>query len=171
MVKATTIVQSNQEFSTQHHQDDGVVAVFAGATRGIGARTLERMITLYRSPTFYELGRSSTRFAAQHKTLEFLNSECKIVYIETDVSLISGINFASERIKAAEKKVDYLCMSMGGLPLTGAKYTTEGLETCFAISYVSRLRPLFNLLPLLHQSARPRVLRVLNGGREKRINE
>lgn len=199
MVASGTIVQSNQRFSSQHRDDGGVVGVFAGATSGIGARTLERMTTMFRSPTFYVLGRSYTRFATQRKKLESLNPECNIIYLETDVSLISGIDFACQQIKNAETKVDYLCMSMGGLPLAGAQCmciyiancafiflrvdspmcsqlivnvdTKEGLETCFTLSYTSRMRLLFNLLPLLNQSARPRVLSVLNGGKEKSIAE
>jgi hypothetical protein len=39
------------------------------------------------------------------------------------------------------------------------------------VSYYSRLRLVSNLLPLLHHSAHPRVLSILNGTKEKRINE
>jgi len=49
--------------------------------------------------------------------------------------------------------------------------TKEGIDTCFALSYFSRIRLITNLLPLLRQSPRPRVLSVLNGGREKPIRE
>ncbi|KAI1331632.1 hypothetical protein F5Y16DRAFT_239908 [Xylariaceae sp. FL0255] len=171
MVASEAIVANNRAFASQHREDDGIVGVFAGATSGIGARTLERMMTIYRAPTFYVLGRSSISFAVQRKTLEALNPDANIIFIETDVALISGIDSACQMIKASEKKVDYLYMSPGGLPRWGAQYTKEGLETSFAISYLSRVRLLFNLLPLLNRSARPRVLSVLNGGREKKINE
>jgi len=40
---------------------------------------------------------------------------------------------------------------------------------CFAVSYYTRIRLVCNLLPLLHQSERPWVLSVLNGGREKAL--
>ncbi|RYP45460.1 hypothetical protein DL769_011462 [Monosporascus sp. CRB-8-3] len=160
MVAASAVVQSNASFASQNHE--GVVCVFAGATSGIGARTLERMTTMFKAPTFYVLGRSSARFAKQRKTLESLNRDCKIVFIETEVALISGIDLASQQITAAEQKVDYLYMSMD---------TEEGLETNFTLSYFSRMRLLSNLLPLLHQSPRPRVLSVLAGGREKFIIE
>ena len=49
--------------------------------------------------------------------------------------------------------------------------TREGLETCFALSYYARIRLICNLLPLLRQSSRPRVLSVLNGGNEKALHE
>lgn len=47
----------------------------------------------------------------------------------------------------------------------------EGLEVNFAVSYYSRARILAILLPLLHQSPQPRILSILNGTKEKRINE
>ncbi|KAI1078797.1 hypothetical protein F5B20DRAFT_192781 [Whalleya microplaca] len=169
MTPVATVIRSNEEFASQNNQ--GAVCVFAGATSGIGARTLERMMTMFASATFYILERSASRFASQRKVLESLHPQMSIVFIETDVSLISGIDAACEQIAAAEKKVDFLCMSMGGIPINGAVLTREGLETCFAISYYSRMRLVFNLLPLLHQSQRPRVLSVLNGGKEKRIDE
>jgi len=49
--------------------------------------------------------------------------------------------------------------------------TTEGLETSFAVSYYARLRLVANLLPLLRRSPNPRVLSILNGTKEKKINE
>jgi NAD(P)-dependent dehydrogenase (short-subunit alcohol dehydrogenase family) len=53
----------------------------------------------------------------------------------------------------------------------GATDTKEGLDTCFSLSYYSRVRLVVNLLPLLRRSSRPRVLSVLNGGKETAINE
>lgn len=49
--------------------------------------------------------------------------------------------------------------------------TPEGLEASFAVSYYSRIRLVSNLLSLLHQSERPHVLSILNGTREKAIDE
>lgn len=49
--------------------------------------------------------------------------------------------------------------------------TDEGLELCFAVSYYSRLRLAWNLLPLLRRSSQPHVLSILNGTKEKRIDE
>jgi len=42
---------------------------------------------------------------------------------------------------------------------------------CFALSYYSRMRLTTNLLPLLRQSPRPRILSVVNGGREKQMRD
>lgn len=55
--------------------------------------------------------------------------------------------------------------------LNGRIDTKEGLETCFALLYYSRMRLVWNLLPLLRQSPRPRVLSVLNAGREQSMRD
>ncbi|MCJ1454548.1 hypothetical protein MMC28_004901 [Mycoblastus sanguinarius] len=169
MVKATTIRQCNARFASEHHA--GLVCVFAGATSGIGAGTLERMALMLQAPTFYVLGRSAARFASQRAKLESLNSSCKVVFLEAEVSLLSDVDAACTQITAAEQKVDYLYMSAGLMPLNGPQYTKEGLETCFAISYYSRMRLTSNLLPLLRKSPQPRVLSVLAGGREKSMRD
>ena len=49
--------------------------------------------------------------------------------------------------------------------------TEEGLELYYALSYWSRARLVSNLLPLLRQSREARVLSILNGTLEKKINE
>ncbi|KAF2107992.1 hypothetical protein BDV96DRAFT_692962 [Lophiotrema nucula] len=172
MVRFSAIKQSNAAFAKQDVSNTrGLVVVLAGATSNLGQGTLMQLAAMLDGSTFYVLGRSATRFAGQLAKLEGLNPNLRVVFIETDVSLLSGIDSACQRIVAAEKKVDYLFMSQGCIPLTVPKYTKEGLDTCFALSYFSRIRLIVNLLPLLRQSPRPRVLSVLNGGREKAIRE
>jgi NAD(P)-dependent dehydrogenase (short-subunit alcohol dehydrogenase family) len=185
MTTITTIKQRNKQFASERHA--GYVCVFAGATSGIGAGTLERMALMLDAPTFYVLGRSAARFASQRAKLESLNPSCKIVFLETEVSLLSDVDTVCKQISSAEQKVDCLYMSQGMMPLnapectclqvlksqllTGGIDTKEGLEMCFAISYYSRMRLVQNLLPLLRQSPRPRVLSVLNAGKEKAMND
>ncbi|RDL31189.1 Uncharacterized protein BP5553_09978 [Venustampulla echinocandica] len=169
MVKATAISQCNARFASEHHE--GLVCVFAGATSGIGAGTLERMVTMLAKSTFYVVGRSAARFVSQRAKLESLNPSCKVVFLEAEFSLLSDVDAVCTKIIAAERKVDFLYMSPGLVPLNGPEYTKEGLEMCFAISYYSRMRLTWNLLPLLRQSPRPRVLTVLNGGREQPMRD
>ncbi|KAL1870723.1 hypothetical protein Daus18300_005043 [Diaporthe australafricana] len=170
MVGATAVAESNDAYAQDQHS--GLVCVFAGGTAGIGQATLERLASMLHSSTFYVLGRNKQRHAPWLDQLTATSSN-KFVFIETQVSLISGIDTACNEILSAERKVDILCMSPGGMPFAGAKYTEEGLETCFAVSYYSRLRLVSNLLPLLNQCReRPaRVLSILNGTKETKIDE
>ena len=185
MVKAT-VVRQNIEFNKE--QDVGLVCVFVGATSGIGASTLETTVQKLQKSTFYVLGRSASRFADQRAKLESLGTSCRIVFIQAEVSLLSAVDAACKQIAVSEQRVDYLYMSPGLIPLNGPQCTClpntelafadmvpldtkEGLETCFALSYYARIRLVCNLLPLLRQSLRPRVLSVLNGGNEKALHE
>ena len=115
MVSQSIIKSSNTVFAKTH--DEGLVCVFAGATSGTGAGTLLNMaVTLQHSPTFYIIGRSATRFAAQRKKLESANSSVKIVFIEAEISLLHDVDRISAQITKNEKKVDFLFMSSGMIP-------------------------------------------------------
>jgi len=89
MVSISVVKQSNATFAKQHAES--LVVVLAGATSNLGAGTLEQLATMLYASTFYVLGRSATRFTTQRETLQKLNPSLKIVFIETDVSLIAGI--------------------------------------------------------------------------------
>lgn len=119
MVRLATIVESNRLFAKENAEHgERLVCVFAGATSNTGAATVEQLAPLLPASIFYILGRSASRFQIQRAKLESLNRRLKIVFLETDVSLISSIDAACERIAAAESKVDYLYMSQGCIPLT-----------------------------------------------------
>ena len=117
MVKATSIFQQNARFASEQHA--GAVCVFAGATSGIGASTLERMVSLLHDPTIYVLGRSAQRFSSQRSNLESLNPRCRIHFLECEFALLAHVDAVSRRVTDAEQKVDYLYMSPGLIPLNG----------------------------------------------------
>ena len=121
MVSIRTTRQSNARFASEHHA--GVVGVFAGAAKGIGAATLAKMVSMLQAPTFYFLGRSSARFAGQRANLENLSSSYRIVFLEAEVSLLSAVDAACKQISAAEPKVDFLYMSQGLFPLNAPQCT------------------------------------------------
>ena len=188
MVTTTAVREHNARFADEQHS--GLVCVFTGGTSGIGAGTLEKMVTQLHQSTFYVLGRSEDRFAAQRRKLEALAPTNKIVFVHAQVSLIRDVDAVCKRIASKEQKADYLYMSAGLVPLNGAECksfsiarfgivwhlltqstdTHEGLETCFAVSYYCRIRLIYNLLPLLRQSPSPRVQSALNGGEEGAID-
>lgn len=117
MVKFLTITEANARFASDSAHNVGLVCIFAGATSGTGAGAIERMAVMMQAPTFYVLGRSAARFASQRAKLESLNPSLKLVFLEVEVSLISDIDAVSKQITAAERKVDYLYMSQGCIPL------------------------------------------------------
>ncbi|KAK4451985.1 hypothetical protein QBC34DRAFT_294368 [Podospora aff. communis PSN243] len=157
----------SQNATLKAKQRRDVVAVFVGATSGIGLSTLQTTATLFPNPTIYILGRSASRFAPHLSTLQTLNPSATLIFLERDPSLLSEIDNACAEILDKQTKLDYLFMSPGLMPLNGPQLTSENLETCFVLSYYGRIRLIQNLLPLLRQAPAPRVLSVLAAGREK----
>lgn len=121
MVKFSTIIQANERFASDSKRNTGLVCVFAGATSGTGAGTIERMATMVQASTFYVLGRSAARFATQREKLKNLNPSNKIEFLNAEVSLISEVDFVSTQISALEQRVDYLYMSQRCIPLNVPK--------------------------------------------------
>jgi NADP-dependent 3-hydroxy acid dehydrogenase YdfG len=111
MVVISEIRRRNASYASQGHR--GLVCVFAGATAGIGAATLREMVGLLHSSTFYVLGRDPHRYQDKLDELKKLGPSNNIVFIETQIALISGIDKACREISAAAKKIDVICVSPG----------------------------------------------------------
>ncbi|KAF4439070.1 hypothetical protein FACUT_4424 [Fusarium acutatum] len=152
--------------SSSHPAPQSFVAVFVGATRGIGLATLKVLIRALPQPRFYVIGRSKARFAGELAILNESNPNATIQFVEAEVSLIKAIDGACERIMKLEKHVDLLFMSPGSLAFGGPRYTEEKLDLCFSLSFYTRMRLIERLLPMLMQAPHPRVLSVLAGGHE-----
>ncbi|KAH7203272.1 hypothetical protein BKA60DRAFT_527227 [Fusarium oxysporum] len=152
--------------SSSHPAPQSFVAVFVGATRGIGLATLKALTRALPNPRFYVIGRSKARFAGELALLNEYNPNAAIQFVEAEVSLIKGIDGVCERIMNLEKHVDLLFMSPGSLAFGGPHYTEEKLDLCFALSFYIRMRLIERLLPMLMQAPHPRVLSVLAGGHE-----
>ena len=120
------------------------------------------------------------------------NPDGKITFIKSDTSLLKNVDKACEQIKKQEEKVNLLFMTQGYLTLDGRKgspwsnrhrcfvltkftETEEGLDRKFSLHYYSRMRFTSNLLPLLSHAASDnelsRVVTILAGGREAKVNE
>lgn len=148
------------------------VALFVGGTSGIGRSTLRQLALNTEAPTAYVVGRSENDAKPLLKELHQLNPLGSYNFIEADVSLISNVDEACERIKQHEKALDLLFMTPGGISLVGRRETSEGIDKLFALRYYARMRFAQNLLPLL-EAAEPqpgRVVSVLGGGFEGNIN-
>jgi NADP-dependent 3-hydroxy acid dehydrogenase YdfG len=118
MVEISEIRKSNADYAAQDHR--GLVCVFAGATAGIGAATLREMVGLLRSSTFYVLGRDPHRYQDNLDELKSIGPTNDIVFVEAQISLISGVDKACSFIRGASNKVDVICVSPGGMPFQGA---------------------------------------------------
>ncbi|RSM02082.1 hypothetical protein CEP52_008228 [Fusarium oligoseptatum] len=172
MVSLQIVQQSNARLATL---PKGLVALFIGATSGIGQSALEQFAQHASSPRIYTVARPQT-VASHEKLLSSLretNPNGTYNLITADVSLISEVDKIVSAVKKAETKLDLLVLSTGFMPFEGRKDTSEGLDPSMTTRYYSRLRAVEQLLPLLNKSttSSPRVISVLAGGLEAPLNE
>ncbi|KAK8102436.1 hypothetical protein PG984_015582 [Apiospora sp. TS-2023a] len=147
------------------------VALFVGATSGIGLGTLKEFAQHAAEPRIYIVARNTKKASAIVEDLSNLNPRGKYEIIEKDVSLIKDAEAVAEFFKSKESTLDLLFLSVGFLTLDGPQYTSEGLEASLTTRYYSRLRITQLLLPLLNQSKSPHVVSVLAGGHEGALKE
>lgn len=121
MVSTKEIVAANAAFAAKRTSEK--VFVLTGATSGIGAATMQKLASMVDTATFYVAGRSAPRFSPLRAKVEALNPNIRIVFFECNVALLADMDAFSGHIAASEKSVDYLCMSQGTLPFTGARCT------------------------------------------------
>jgi NAD(P)-dependent dehydrogenase (short-subunit alcohol dehydrogenase family) len=113
MVALSAVQSSNSLISSS--LPPHLVAVFVGATSGIGLYTLKAFAKYARRPRVYFIGRSQAtgdRIAAECKEL---NPEGEFLFVRVDVSLIKNVDEVCADIKTKEEKVNLLVMCQGTL--------------------------------------------------------
>lgn len=120
MVNINNVRKSNLAFKLSGHAS-GLVAVFVGATSGIGMGTLKQFAKYAQAPKVYILGRSKKAATPLLNEIQASNPEGKFEFIESEISLMKNVDSACEQIKKNEKKVDILFLSPGYLSFDGRK--------------------------------------------------
>lgn len=118
MVNIKDIRASNLAFKLSGHASN-LVAVFVGATSGIGQGTLKQYAKYAQGAKAYIVGRSKSAAQPLLAELKESNPTGTFVFIETEISLIKNVDLVCEEIKAKETKVDILFLSPGFLAYGG----------------------------------------------------
>lgn len=157
--------------ATLRNSKTSMTAVFAGATAGIGLATLRAFAAHIPEPRAVIVGRNPAKFAPELEKLKQINQDGTFTFVEAQVSLIKSIDEACREIqsKLNGEKIDLLFMSPGVLSFNGRVDTTEGIDQSMATRHYGRIRFVNNLLPAMAPNAR--VLSVLGGGQEAKVNE
>ncbi|KAL7271081.1 hypothetical protein RUND412_006185 [Rhizina undulata] len=155
-----------------------LVAVFVGATAGIGETSLKAFHGSTTSSKIYFVGRSQASGDQILSELRELHPDSKntIKFISADLTSLRNVDKVTEEIKKSEEKVNLLFMSPGFLSMAGRDETSEGLDKKLTIHYYARMRFVLSLLPLLNSASATstspgaRVISVLSPGREIKLN-
>ncbi|PYH43478.1 NAD(P)-binding protein [Aspergillus saccharolyticus JOP 1030-1] len=169
MIPLRTIQASNRLIASDPPVFRNPIALFVGATSGIGEATVKQFAqhTLALRPRVYLLGRNSDAGHRIVQDCQALNPTGEFHFLPVDVSLLSAVDEISAMLLKKEPYLNLLFLSTG--TAAGKTETRENLRTLTSLLYYSRLRFTINLLPLL-QSTPPghlrRVISVLSGGYE-----
>ncbi|KAI9670523.1 MAG: hypothetical protein M1817_004390 [Caeruleum heppii] len=168
MVAISTVRNSNASLKTAIPH--ATVAIFVGATSGIGENALKQYARYSACPTTYLVARNEASATRINAELRELNSAGRYEFIQSDVSLLRNVDQVCADIEKKEKCIDLLCMSAGFLTFGGRQESVEGLDKLMSLLYYSRIRFVQNLFPLLERSSTPRVVSIFGGGKEGAID-
>ena len=178
MVSLNAVRESNSQITSLFPEGaSGLVAVFAGATSGIGESTMKHFAKHVKKPKAYFLGRNENAGSRITTELKTICPEGDFTFIKVDLSLITNVDEVCTQIKSQEAHINVLFLTSGviglekkgcshtaafwGTSLTAYLDTSEGLEKIAAISLYSRIRLMQNFLPHLQQAS-PALARIVN---------
>ncbi|KAI1133093.1 NAD(P)-binding protein [Nemania abortiva] len=148
----------------------GLVAVFVGATSGIGEATLKKFAQYAASPRVYFIGRSQEAADRIVTECQALNPAGQFIFRKADVSLIRVVDEVCGEIKTELRTINILFLSCG-VPSMDRSKTAEEVHLLAALNYYARIRFITNLLPLIRGApALRRVVSVGGGGHESELD-
>ncbi|KAI3395363.1 hypothetical protein diail_1419 [Diaporthe ilicicola] len=166
MVALDKVQKSNAQIAAAYPA--GLVAVFAGATAGIGETSLREFARHTAKPRIYVVGRSQEACDRLQADLSQVNPDGQYTFIRSDVSLLRNVDDVCKQIRDKESAINVLFMSQGTLNFK----TDEGMSYLSSLTYFGRLRMAKNLLPLLQQaSGLRRVVSSFTGAKEGKVFE
>jgi NAD(P)-dependent dehydrogenase (short-subunit alcohol dehydrogenase family) len=181
------------EFSNQSLRDvfptTSLVAVFIGATAGIGEYTITKLAKSAPGSRLYFVGRSEEDGVRVKAACDEANKPGSCTFIKKDVSLMKNVDEVCKEIREKEKSINLLFMTQGTIDLSSGKLfvvhfgysdanhkrivTSEGLPLALALMLYSRTRFILSLLPQLNaasQTSFARVVSVATGTHESHID-
>ncbi|KAJ5140776.1 Short-chain dehydrogenase/reductase SDR [Penicillium atrosanguineum] len=163
MVSLSDVQASNAQITAA--LPPGLVAVFVGATNGIGEYSLKEFARHAQSPRVYFVGRSQEAGDRIAKECRELSPGGEFIFIKADVSLLKSVDEVCREISRKEKTINLLFLTCGSA--LAHVDTSEGLHIFMALAYYARARFIVNLLPLIRSAENlRRVVTVLAAGNE-----
>ncbi|KAJ3108743.1 hypothetical protein HDU97_000143 [Phlyctochytrium planicorne] len=160
--------------------------VVVGGTQGIGASTALRFASLGASVLI--CGRNDSRGTSMVQSLrtaytsgsKFLrhNRDAKdeaptYSFVKADLSTVEGcfkvVNEVKKWDKVPQDGLHALVMTAGSLNFGSRRETRDGIESTFAVNYLSKFIIANKLMPEIKSSERGRVVSVLHGGQDLKI--
>lgn len=117
MVAYSTVLASNAQIA--EHVSKPFVAIFAGATSGIGEATLFTLIKYVPEPRVYLFARNETSAERVIANCRQINPKGQYIFVKADLSSIKETDQACDYVKKHEKSVNLAFLSAGEIRWEG----------------------------------------------------
>jgi NADP-dependent 3-hydroxy acid dehydrogenase YdfG len=144
MVALETIRASNQKIAST--LPSGLVAVFVGATNGVGEATVRQFAKYAPAPRVYLIGRSEEAASRIISECKALNPNGKFTFISKDTSLIRNVDEICTNIKQNEKSVNLLFLTIATLQTGRSKFLRDRDNMRQILIWYQRLMKAFIIL-------------------------
>lgn len=128
MVSFSQVQASNA--GTAAFSSDGLVAVFVGATSGIGEYSIEAFAQTTRNARIYMVGRSQQSAERIIAEIASYKTGAKVTFVQADVSLIKNVDHVCKQIQAKEPSINLLFLSQGNAQFTGSACHMPLIRAC-----------------------------------------
>ncbi|KAL4802069.1 short-chain dehydrogenases/reductase [Aspergillus unguis] len=145
------------------------VAVFVGATSGIGEEAALCLARNTDQPTIYIIGRNEAAGARITETMKAQNPSGSYFFFPADVSRLENVDEVCGKIQGRETKLDILFLTTGSIAFS-KQDSPSGIDLNHILRYYSRMRFIHNLSTQLLASQSARVVSILAGGKEGPID-
>jgi NADP-dependent 3-hydroxy acid dehydrogenase YdfG len=134
MIPLSTIQASNSSIGSSIFPSNPV-AVFTGATSGIGEATLKEFVKncdQKAKPRCYLIGRNAEAASQTITECQALNPSAEVIFLKYDLSLIFEVDKLCEELKQRENTVNLLFISHGSVSIDKSRkfiisYSSPGL--------------------------------------------
>lgn len=136
---------------------NGKVVLVTGSTDGIGKQTAH--IIASRGARVLLHGRNTTKAEMVREQIRRTTGNTRLQFIPAELSSAQEIRRLGDLIREGHNHLDVLINNAGTFE-RDRKVTGDGLETTFAVNYLSQFRLVHELLDLLKRSASGRIVNV-----------
>lgn len=142
-------------------------ALVTGVTSGIGREVARGLVRL--DYDLIVIARNEAKVNELRREATALKSDVQIDYHHADLSLVTSTQAALAEITARVDRIDLLYYSAALVP-NNIVLTDEGIERCFAISYLSRFVITETMLPALMKSEDKLLLAIASPGMKAKVD-
>ena len=142
-------------------------ALITGGTAGIG---LHSAIGVAKTgATVVITGRNEARGAAAVETIQSAVSDAEVVFIQSDLSSLAGVDQLAAAVSSRFDRLDILVNNAGYFG-DAMRHSDDGVELHFAVNVLAPWRLTHGLLPLLKDGEDARVVNVSGGDKPAEID-